>query len=370
MNAGVRLAWEEMWARGHHFVWSAALVAAAVALLTATELVSRAREAAVASRIDYLGPSLRLVPAGVTSTELARFEIGDRAMPERTVSVLRDELSPWLRAIEGRLLLMRLVDTVDAPVIGIPLGGGVGSVINVDLIGPTEILLGSDLARRLGKGSGDRVNLLGGSWLVARVLPALGSAEDLALFMQLSTLQEKSGAGRSVNEIRLYPKPGSPTVEGAALLRANHPELNVVTNADRSNVAERQTAATLREHRNALYWLTALAVSIGLITAAYINARERRVEMALLVTMGGTTTAVLVALVARATTVGLVGAAVGYALGAGIAIAHDAGATVTMAWSLGQPAAVAIAAALLSTAAAIPVSIHATCQDHVRTLQE
>jgi putative ABC transport system permease protein len=249
-------------------------------------------------------------------------------------------------------------------------GGGVGSLVSVDRLGPTDVLLGADLARRLNKMAGDRVTLRGRSWHVARVLPPLGSADDLALFMPLVTLQQMSGAGHSVNEIRLYARQASATAEVAALLRTGHPELSVVRNTDRGDVAERQTAATLRQHRTVIYGLTALAVAIGLMTAAYINAGERRGEMAMLVATGGTATAVLLTLVARAAIVGVVGAVGGYALGAGIAIGQDTSATMSMAWSWVQPVAVVIAAAALSTAAVIPVSIHATYQDHVRALQE
>lgn len=370
MKASLWLAWGELWARTRHFAGSIALVAAAVALFSATELVSRAREAAVASQIDYLGPSLRLVPAGVTSTELARFELSDMAIPEHTVSQLRSELSPWIHASEGRLLLNEPVDTVRSPIIGMAPDGGIGSLASVRTLSPGDVLLGADLARRLDRKVGERVRFLGRRWRVHGVLPPLGSSEDLAVVMQLPTLQEASGVGRSVNEIRLHAKPGAQMVEVTALLRSTHPELSVLSGADRGGVAERQTSATLRRHRKVVYWLTALAVGIGLTIAAHLNAAERRGEMAMLVAMGGTAISVLVTLVARAAIIGLAGGTVGYALGAGITIAQDAGAGLALAWSWTHPAAAIVVAAALGVAAAIPVSVHASYQNHVRPLQE
>ncbi len=370
MKAALWLACSELWARKRHFAGSAALVAAAVALFSATELVSRAREAAVASQIDYLGPSLRLVPAGVTSTELARFELGDRVIPERMLSLLRSQLSPWLRACDGRLLLSAPVDTVKSPIIGLAADGGIGSLASVHSLPPNAVFLGADLARRLGRKTGERVNFLSRSWQIHGILPPLGSAEDLAVVTHLSALQDARDVGRSLNEIRLYAEPGAPIAEVSALVRRAHPEFSILAGGARGGVAERQTAATLLRHRKVVYWLTALAVAIGLTITAYLNAAERRIEMAMLVAMGGTSLSVLVTLVARAAMIGLVGALVGYVVGAGIAIAQDAGAGLTLAWSWTQPAAAMLAAAALSTAAAIPVSVHASYQNHVRSLQE
>lgn len=370
MRASLWLAWEELWARKRLFAGSAALVAAAVALFSATELVSQAREAAVASQIDYLGPTLRLVPAGVTSTDLARFELGDAVVPERTVSQIRRDLSTWLRASEGRLLLIEAVDAVRSPIIGMAADGGVGSLASVRSLPPDDVLLGADLARQLGKQVGERVRFLERSWRVHGLLPPLGSAEDLAVVTRLSALQEARGVGTGVNEIRLYARPGAPVADIVARLRDTRPELGILGGADRGGVAERQTAATLRRHRTVVYWLTGLAVAIGLTIAAYLNAAERRVEMAMLTAIGGTAVSVVVTLVARAAIIGLVGALAGYALGAGIAIAQDTGAGLSMAWSWTHPTAAILAVAALSMAATLPVCLRASYQDHVRSLQE
>lgn len=370
MNAALWLAWAELAARKRHFAGSVALVAAAVALWSAIALVSRAREAAVATQIDHLGPSVRLVPAGVTSTALARFELGDAVVPERTLSDLRKELSPWLQASEGRLLLSEPVDTMRTPLIGIAADGGIGSLTRGQRLPLDAVLLGADGARRLGKTTGDRVTFLGRGWRVDGVLPPLGTAEDLAVIVPLPALQEARGVGGSVNEIRLYVTPDARIADIADLLGRTHPNLGVLLGGDRGSATERETAATLRRHRTVVYWLTALAVGIGLMIAAHLNAAERRVEMAMLVAMGGTTLSVLVTLVVRAALIGLVGASVGYAFGAGVAVAQDAGAGLGMAWSWTQPVAAVGAVAALSVAAALPTAMYASYRHHVRSLQE
>lgn len=364
------VAWAELWARKRYFVASAALVAAAVALFSATELISRAREAAVASQIDYLGPTLRLVAAGVSSSELARFELGDKLIPVRTVWQLRSALSDWLRASEGRLLVMDTVDTVKSPIIGMAPDGGFGALAAVQNLGASEVLLGADLARRLRKTVGQRVSFLGRRWQVQAILPPLGGAEDLAVIVNLSALQKVRGVGANVNEIRLYATPGAEIAEASAILRSTYPDLNILQGADRGDPAEGQTIATLQRHRAVAYSLTALAVAIGLMIAAYLNAAERRVEMALVVAMGGTNLSALAILVARAALIGVVGALAGYVLGAAVAVAQDPGAGLSMAWSWTQPAAAMMTATILSMAASVPVSVQVSWQDHVRFLQE
>ena len=250
------------------------------------------------------------------------------------------------------------------------LDGGIGSLASIHGLPPNEVLLGADLARRLRKAVGAPITILGRSWWVYGVLPPLGSSEDLAVVMHLSAAQEARGVGRSVNEIRLYTTPAAPILEIAALLRSAHPDLSILTSADRGGSVEQETTATLRRHRTVVYWMTALAAAIGLASAPYLNAAERRVEMAMLVAMGSTATSVLVALVARGAIIGVVGALVGYALGAGIAVGQDIGAGLSMAWSWTQPAAAVVAAGALSVAASVPASIHASYRDHVRLLQE
>jgi ABC-type antimicrobial peptide transport system permease subunit len=232
------------------------------------------------------------------------------------------------------------------------------------------VLLGAELARRLEREAGDRVRLLGRGWRVAGVVQPQGNSEDLALFMRLSTLQTASRKVGRINEIRLFAKPGVETDSMAVRLRARHPDLGVFENSDRGNVAEQQTGATLVRYRKAVSWLTALAAAIGLMIASYVNAEERRIEMATIVALGAASMTVLATLVARGAIVGAVGAIAGYALGAGIAIAQDSGAVAAVDWSWEQPVVTVAAAAALSMAASIPVSVRIAFQDAVPVLQE
>ncbi len=201
------------------------------------------------------------------------------------------------------------------------------------------------------------------------ILPLLGSAEDLAAIVSLSALQNARGVGASVNEIRLYAIPGAQTAEASGLLRSTHPDLNILLGADRGDPAEGQTMAMLHRHRAVAYSLTALAVAIGLMIAAYLNAAERRGEMAMIVAMGGTSLSALVILVAPAALIGLVGALAGYVFGAAVAVAQDPGAGLSMTWSWTQLALAMMTATILSVAASVLVSVQVSHQDHVRFLQ-
>lgn len=369
IKSAIWLAGKELITRRKRFLGNAALVAAAVGLLGSIELLSQARQTAVGSEIASIGPSLHVVPAGVSSLELARFELGESVLPAETAARLRRRLSGAAYQVEERLLLKERVNGTMAPIIGTA-PERLHSFLPGARFDAGGVLLGMELAAVLGTKTGDQVELLGRRWRIESVLPALGSSEDVAVLMPLATLQSIRGGAPGVNEIRISADSQDRAAELTAWLRRLHPGMTVLTGGHRHGAAERETAVTLHRHRQVILVVVALVVGVGLAIAAYLNALERRVEMAMLSAMGGSGTAILITLAFPSVIIAGAGALAGYIAALAVCVLQEpsAGDALGGSWRL---LAVSLAGAMsLALMATLPVAIRLSVQNHVRAFQE
>ena len=122
-------------------------------------------------------------------------------------------------------------------------------------------------------------------------------------------------------------------------------------------------------NRARVFFLPAGVAALGLILAAHLDAGERRTEVATLVAVGGSGTAVLCVLALRSALVSAAGAAAGVAAGAAVAVGHDPAAVrLVDAWPLAL-AALGVAVTL-GFAAAVPTAWAAVRRDPAADLQE
>lgn len=362
MRAAAWLAWREIGARRARVALASLVVGAVVALCSGTELVARAREAAVAARIDEIAPPLRIVPAGVSATAVTRLDLGGRILP----AGLTDEVRrvQGLRRVEARLVLEAPVGGRSAPLVGIPADG----FAEARGLQPGQVALGPALAAQLGARAGDAVPVGRERWRVAAVLPSTGSAEDLAAWAPLAALQDLVQLPDAVNELRVYLRPGASVEAAEAALRRLESRA-AITRWDRGEVAERSVPDSLRRHRRAAYLLATAVAALVLAIAAHLDASERRAEMATLMAVGGGAVTVAATVLLRSALVAIAGAVAGLLLGATIAVLQDPGAL--SAGDVGPVVALALlGAAALGTAASAPVAVGASLRDPVADLQE
>lgn len=369
MKPTLWLAWRELMSRKAAFVTGIAMVGVAVSLCAGTELVARSREAAIAADIDQIGPALRLIPAGKTAGDLARFELGATTFHERDASKLRAELSRWVRAVEGRLLLKVSAEGRMVPAIGIDPDRVVSPFDVLRRLSNKRTALGSGLARRLGRSEGDVVVIKDSRFRVTAVLPETASADDMALYLPLRPMQELFELPKSVNELRIFPSPGAPIERVASYLSARHAEINVLKTY-RGDVAEGGMNQSLLQNRRVLYAITATVIAFCILVWSYLNAGERRLEMATVVAVGGTRITVLSMLVVRAAIVGLLGAFAGYTLGAAMSLAQDFGSAVTVVFAWRLLFVISGGTVVLSVVGAVIASSFFAFREHVTVLQE
>ena len=369
MKATFWLARRELSNRTFSFITAVALIAVATALCSATELLSRAREASVGAQIDRMGPALRLIPHGQTYLDLVRFEMNGHFFPENSIRQIREELHSLVRAVEGRLLRKEYIEGVETHIIGFDPDSMVSHAKVLAQLDETQVALGTGLAQKLGRKRGDRIQLKGSEFRVAAILPERGDTEDFALFLPLGRLQSISRVFDVINEVRVFPRSGGALQDIGKYLESNHPEIHVI-NTYRGEAAEEDVGDSLKRHQWVIYLITAIFTALCVSVWSYLNASERQLEISTIVAIGGTRVTVLVTLLIRAVLVGALGTLLGYAAGTSIALAQDINFAQNVVWSWTLFLAMLGGVVSLSIMGALPAAILSAFRQPVRVLQE
>ena len=369
MRAALWLAGNELCHFRARVAVSVALVAAPVALCVAVEMTSNAREKAAAAEIDHIGAPLRIVPAGVTAGQIARFSSDGRTIPEAQVGLLESELSRWVRTVDARLVLTASMGGIQTPVVGVDSQFLVSRFELSQGLDAGEVAIGFALAEARDYRQGDKTRLAGRDAVVIDVLSQTATSIDAAVIVPLTWAQELANAARAVNVLDLYLHAGASVKEIESYLRERHPEAELIR-TPRGEVADRETGKTLRFNRWILYSISAVTVVIFLTIGAYLNVVDRRHELATLIAIGSTAGTVQLALVIRAVVIATAGSLVGYGGGA-LAVLIQAHLKVGgVSWSSSLPMAVVGGALVLSVLTTAPLAALVAFQDHVSLLQE
>jgi hypothetical protein len=356
VNAGLWLAGRELSRRATSVLLAVALVGFNVALSSGLELVFRAREEAVASRIDQIAPPLSVVPPGVSASAAGRLELGPELLPEHTEAQVRSVLGSELRMLEARLAVSSEVSGAKATLVG----------VSSQPFSPGQVTLGSLLSERLGASAGHFVVIENERYLVAAVNESTASIEDAAAFVPLA-LAQKLGGVAGVNQLRLYLWAGGSVQSALERLRAAGLTASVLR-TDRGAVAEHQMVTPLARYRR-LFWLwTAAVTALVLLVAAFRDASSRRAEFATLLAIGAPRAVVAVSVMARSLCIALAGGALGLVGGGAIAALQgdQSWAIAAILPVLGVGLAVPLAA---GGAPSLGVAIWAAAQNPVRELQ-
>jgi hypothetical protein len=354
VTAALWLAARDVCVRWRRALLAAGVVAAITASGVAMELVARAREQAVAARIDAIGPSLTVVAAGVTSGALARLELGPAGLDPETRREVEQALGGELRRVEARIVSRRDV------------GGFPAAVIGIDRTTADGAELGAELARKLGPP--DAVTLAGERASVTAVRPSTGDVEDLAVFVPRAIASRAAGATEP-NVLRLFLRAGVTPRAAEARLAAAGLAAAVIRH-DRGEVADRESQDVLARHRRTVLVVLVAVAALCLLLAAHLDAAERRLEIATLVAVGASRGAVLATIVSRSAVVALAGALAGTAAAVLIAAGQDADAAAGLVREWPVVGAAVGGALLLGIGAAAPTALASAARDPVPELQE
>ncbi|MBI4581681.1 MAG: ABC transporter permease [Planctomycetes bacterium] len=304
-------------------------VAAAVALFVFFFTAGEASRRETARLTRNMGLNLRIIPK---DTDMDRFWLvgfSDRTMPEDYVHRLAahsglnySHLLPTLKRrmqwrgteviLVGTLPEMSAVDRQESPM--------------TLAAKPGAAWLGYELARRFGVEKNDTIDLLGKTLTVAGTLPESGSEQDASIFAQLHDVQAMVKTEGAINEIQALNCVCFDTDRDALeVLREQ-----LASALPDAKVLQIRPIADAREKQRRLVedYLAVIIPFIVVVCAAWLgvlammNVRERRCEIGILRALGYGSGTVASLFLGRAAVVGIVGGALGFAVGTALALTY------------------------------------------------
>lgn len=186
------------------------------------------------------------------------------------------------------------------------------------------IHVGWQLARKLAVKTGDTLELGGGSYTIARVSPETGTADDIRIVANLADAQRILAEPGRVNEIK--------AIDCLCLESSENPQEIIRAEIERvvpdAKVVMLTAIADARaRQRQMVERYTAIAAPGVLLVAglwvallAMANVRQRAAEVGVLRALGYNSGAVATLFLGKAIAIGVIGALVGYAVGAGAGV--------------------------------------------------
>jgi putative ABC transport system permease protein len=293
-------------------------------------------------------------------------ELADRYVP-RLRQRLKWEERQWMILVIG-VGRERVLDTSVCE--GVPLA---------DVIPRGSCVVGYELHHALGLKAGDPITILGRVFQITRCEQALGTKDDISIWLDLADAQELLDKPDAINEILIVEHlavwgdiaairrrlatvlPECQVVEVASeTMSRAHARIKVADEARASGEQERDRQALLLAERRStmrkLMPLGVLACAVWIGFLMVFNVRERAAEIAVLRAIGFRAGDVRALVLSKACLLGLAGGLAGFALGVAAAIlledhaAGGAGLQLGLALEyLGFAAALGVAACLLGS---------------------
>ena len=351
---------KELSERKSQLLTSFVAIVLGITVIVAVRTVTYASEKAVARELDNLGANVIILPKGATVNNYYTADFGEHVMPEDyvndiTTSQLQgvDNLSPKLTEPivlqEQRVYLTGILPKAEFKakpawqaadgIFARPAGCGVvapGALAralggtpaaadpaarrpSVDELGPQEVLVGSEVAGRLGLRPGTSLPIKGEPFAVRDVLPETGTVDDTRLFAHLHTVQRLFGRGRVVNAIEMVgccKEISRGLIDGLNRLL---PEAKVVT---MKQIAQTQLSTSVTMERFSIVFLVIILAVGGVSIANYMlaNVYERRKEIGTFLALGATRRCISTIFLWKAVLLGLSGGVTGYLVGTGLAL--------------------------------------------------
>lgn len=329
---GLWLSWQELNGRKVVFFINVMLIALFLALAVSVDFMGKARASSVDRRIDYMGPSISLVPNGVRSSDLVKAQLKNKTFPYEDFSVLKTDFGYLLRASEVRLITRMTIGGKSVPVVGIDVENVYSYPFSKYSIHSDEILLGSLLSSRLNKVRGDVMRIGSLSYTTTAIIETTGGIDDLSIFMSLPVLQRLIGKEGLINEIRLFPRSAMALDELKKRLENYHNNLNVI-DSSRGEVAEKNIDATLGDYQKVVYGAASILIALCIMISTYINIEGRKPEMSTVYTLGATKGIIFQVLAYRTLWIALAGSLVGHVLSLVVLLLQDYRVPLLHIWS-------------------------------------
>lgn len=277
-----------------------------------------------------MGFNLRIIPRQTNMDDFWSKGFSDKTMPEKYVLRFNDfknfSYAHLTATLHKRILWqgMNIILTGISPEVE---PSGKKKAPMIFSIKPSMIYLGYEVSKRFKLKKGDKVNILGKDFTVAKTMTENGSDDDIRIFAPLVQVQEILNQKGEINEIKalnclcLSNDQTNPTDLLREQLNEVLPEGKVIIN---------QTIATAREKQRHMYeryfaMLIPVLIFVSVIwigALAYFNVKERNKEIGVLRALGYGTGKVAYLFLGRAMILGVVGALLGFILGTAFSLVY------------------------------------------------
>ena len=337
----------EIFERKSQLLTSFVAILLGITVIVSIKNISYYSEMAVAREMDSLGANVLVLPKSATLQDYYAADMQGETIPEEYVTQLAmsdlaglDNISPKLSMpveLGGKTFTLTGILPKSefqakaawqgAGIFSRPIGCGasVGMMGSddkktlarkrvIETLEDNEVLVGADVAARLGLAESGKLEVLGKTFSVTAVLPQTGTVDDSRIFAHLHVVQDLSKKGPVINAIEVVGC--CQEISKGLVEKINRllPDAKVVTI---TQIAAAQIKINHMMSNLSLMFLVIIIFVGGASIANYMyaNVYERRREIGTLMALGANAGLVLRIFLLKALILGIAGGVGGYVLG-------------------------------------------------------
>ena len=342
----------EIFERKSQLLTSFLAILLGITVIVSIKNISYYSEKAVAREMDSLGANVLVLPKSSTLQDYYAADMQGETIPEEYVTQLAmsdlaglDNISPKLSLpveLQGKTFTLTGILPKSefqakaawggAGIFSRPIGCGasVGMMGSedkktlarkrvIETLEDSEVLVGADVAAKLGLKDADKLEVLGRSFSVTAVLPQTGTVDDSRIFAHLHVVQDLAKKGAVINAIEVIGC--CMEISKGLVEKINHllPDAKVVTI---TQIADAQIKINRMMSNLSLMFLVIIIFVGGASIANYMyaNVFERRREIGTLMALGANSGLVLRIFLLKALILGVAGGIGGYVIGTVLAV--------------------------------------------------
>ena len=378
----LKLILKEILHRKLNFILSLLAIISAVAFFVSFFTTADASKRETIRLTRDMGFNLRIIPKATNMDRFWTSGFSERTMPEEYVNRfmaykkfsyahLTATLQRQIAWQDKRAILIGIASELEP-------SGKKKSSMSFE-IEPGTAYIGYELAKSLGLQNNQEIDILGQPFKIAKCLNETGSDDDIRIYAQLSDVQSLLNMEGEINEIK--------ALNCLCLVDENEDPLEILREQlalvlPDAKVIQNKTIAVARERQRQMmdkyfalimpFIVIVFAILIGAL--AMMNVQERKQEIGVLRALGYGSKKIASLFLGKAIIIGLIGAAIGFFIGNGLALSFGPDIFKVTAkmiqplyklliWSL-------VAAPLFAALAAFIPTMIAITQDPALTLRE
>jgi putative ABC transport system permease protein len=342
----------EIFERKSQLLTSFLAILLGITVIVSIKNITHYSEKAVAREMDSLGANVLILPKSSTLQDYYAADMQGETIPEEYVTRLAmsdlaglDNISPKLSLpveLQGKTFTFTGILPKSefqakaawggAGVFSRPIGCGasVGMMGSddkktlarkrvIETLNDNEVLVGADVAAKLGLKDADQLDVLGKTFSVTAVLPQTGTVDDSRIFAHLHVVQDLSKKGPVINAIEVIGCCQEISKGLVAKINSLLPDAKVVTI---TQIAASQININRMMSNLSLMFLVIIVFVGGASIANYMyaNVFERRREIGTLMALGANSGLVLRIFLLKALILGVAGGIGGFVIGTILAV--------------------------------------------------